>query len=85
VDQATLNRRVVRHSSSLAIAAKNRKRTVATSWRMDEPYIKIRGEWVYLYRAVDEFGDTIDFMLSECRDGEAATAFFKPAYEASNL
>lgn len=76
---------VVRHSSSLAIAAKNRKRTVATSWRMDETSIKIRGEWVYLYRAVDKFGDTIDFMLSERRDEEAATAFFKQAINQSTL
>ena len=70
-DHATLNRWVVRYSSSSGIvAAKNRKRTVATSWRMDETYIKIKGEWVYLYRAVDKFGDTIDFMLSEHRDEE---------------
>jgi hypothetical protein len=45
------------------------------SWRMDETYIKVKGEWVYLYRAVDSHGDTLDFMLSERRDEEAATAF----------
>jgi transposase-like protein len=41
--------------------------------------IKVKGEWVYLYRAVDSHGDTLDFMLSERRDEEAATAFFKQA------
>ena len=84
-DHATLNRWVVRHSSCLATAAKNRKRTIATSWRMDETSIKIRGEWVYLYRTVDKFGDTIDFMFSERRDEEAATAFFKQAINSNGL
>jgi putative transposase len=41
---------------------------------MDETYIKVKGEWGYLYRAVDSHGDTLDFMLSERRDEEAATA-----------
>lgn len=85
VDHATLNRWVINYSSSLALAAKSRKRTVATSWRMDETYIKVKGEWVYLYRAVDKFGDTLDFMLSEHRDEEAATAFFKQAIDANGL
>jgi transposase-like protein len=42
---------------------------------MDETYIKVKGKWVYLYRAVDSHGDTLDFMLSERRDEDAATAF----------
>jgi hypothetical protein len=46
---------------------------------MDETYIKVKGKWVYLYRAVDSHGDTLDFMLSERRDEDAATAFFKQA------
>jgi putative transposase len=79
VDHSTLNRWVIQYSSSLALAAKKLKRAVATSWRMDETYIKVKGKWVYLYRAVDKFGDTIDFMLSEHRDEAAATAFFKQA------
>jgi putative transposase len=52
---------------------------------MDETYIKVKGKWVYLYRAVDKFGDTIDFMLSERRDEEAATAFFKQAINANGF
>ena len=79
VDHATLNRWVIKYSPLIALAAKKNKRAVATSWRMDETYIKVKGEWVYLYRAVDKFGDTVDFMLSEKRDEAAATLFFKKA------
>jgi len=46
---------------------------------MDETYIKIKGQWVYLYRAVDKQSDTIDFMLSELHDEAAAMSFFKQA------
>jgi len=85
VDHSTLNRWVIQYSSSLALAAKKLKRAVATSWRMDETYIKVKGKWVYWYRAVDKFGDSIDFMLSEHRDEAAATAFFKQAIDANGF
>jgi len=52
---------------------------------MDKTYIKIKGAWVYLYRAVDKFGDTIDFMLSERRNEVAATTFFKQAIDANGF
>jgi putative transposase len=72
---ATLNRWLIKYSSSLALAAKKCKWIVASSWRMDETYLKVKGQWVYLYRAVDIFGDTVGFMLSEHRDEAAATGF----------
>ena len=81
VDHATLNRWVIDYSPLIAAEAKKRKQAIAMSWRMDETYVKVKGQWVYLYRTVDKFGDTVDFMLSEKRDEAAATAFFKQAID----
>jgi transposase-like protein len=56
-----------------------RKRPVWLSWRMDETYIKVKGEWRYLYRAVDKSGQTIDFLLTDQRDEQAAMRFLTKA------
>ena len=86
VDHSTVQRWVVRYSPQLEENFRQRhKRPVGGSWRMDETYIKIKGHWVYLYRAVDKAGKTIDFMLLEKRDKSAALAFFKKALGDSGL
>jgi transposase-like protein len=56
-------------------------RPVGTSWRCDETYIKLKGRWGFLYRAVDREGQTVDFFLSEYRDIAAAKRFFAQAIE----
>jgi putative transposase len=79
IDHATIQRWVVKYSPQLKEAFHRRKRPVWVSWRMDETYIKVKGEWRYLYRAVDKQGQTIDFLLTEQRDQEAALRFLKQA------
>jgi transposase-like protein len=54
-------------------------RPTGSSWRVDETYIKVRGKWNYLYRAVDKQGRTVDFLLSQHRDKAAAIRFFRKA------
>src|SRR5262245_56938895 len=79
VDHATIQRWVVKYSAQLAEAFHRRKRPVGRSWRMDETYIRVKGAWRYLYRAVDKTGQTIDFLLTEHRDTEAALRFLTQA------
>jgi putative transposase len=79
VDHSTINRWVVKYSPPLEEALHRRKRPVWISWRMDETYIKVKGQWRYLYRAVDKQGQMIDFLLTEHRDKEAALRFLKKA------
>src|ERR687896_319600 len=79
VDHATIQRWVVKYSPQLEKAFHRRKRPVGRSWRMDETYIRVKGEWRYLYRAVDKTGQTIDFLLTEHRDTEAALRFLTQA------
>jgi transposase-like protein len=55
------------------------------SWRVDETYIKVKGQWMYFYLAVDSEGNTIEFYLSELRDKQAAKRFFKKALAASHV
>ena len=77
IDHATLQRWVIKFMPILEGRFRKRKKAVNSSWRMDETYIKAQGKWMYLYRAVDKYGNTIDFLLKEYRDLQAAKAFFK--------
>jgi len=79
LDHSTVNRWVITYSPLLDEAFHRRKRPVWVSWRMDETYIKVKGEWKYLYRAVDTYGKTIDFLLTEHRDEQAAKRFLTKA------
>lgn len=79
VDHSTLHRWVVRMVPVLDKAFRRHKRAVGRRWRMDETYIRVRGQWKYLYRAVDTDGQTIDFLLTAKRDAAAALHFFRKA------
>nr|CAA60622.1 IS1327 containing a transposase [Pantoea agglomerans] len=77
VDHSTLHRWLIRLVPRLDKAFRRYKRNPGRRWRMDETYIKIRGAWKYLYRAVDSTGQTIDLLLVAKRDAAAALRFFR--------
>ncbi len=72
IDHSTLQRWVERFASLLDTRFRQRKKKVHSSWRMDETYIKLKGRWIFLYRAVDKYGATIDFLIRKKRDTQAA-------------
>jgi len=79
MDHATLNRWIEKYAGTIAAERYRRKAPTDCSWRMDETHVKVKGQWAYLFRAIDEEGKTLDFMLSEHRDEAAATAVFVKA------
>ena len=81
VDHSTLNRWVVKYVPLLEAQFRARKRPVGSSWRLDETYVKVKGVWKYLYRAVDKPkpGATVDFLLTAKRDCKAALRFLRKA------
>ncbi|WP_042546523.1 IS6 family transposase [Yersinia aldovae] len=79
VDYSTLYRWVLRLTPLLDKAFRRHQRSAGRRWRMDEIYIKIKGQWKYLCRAVDTAGHTIDFLLTAKRDAAAALRFFRKA------
>jgi len=83
VDHSSINRWAIRFLPLLEKVFRKHKRPVSGSWRMDETYIKVKGAWKYLYRAVDKEGKTVDFLLTARRDKAAALRFFEKATKAS--
>jgi putative transposase len=79
VDHSTLNRWVIKYAPEFEKQFRRQQRPVGRSWRVDETYVKIKGKWAYLYRAVDKNGHTIDFLLTPTRDQDAAEAFLRKA------
>ena len=79
VDHATVHRWVVRYSPELLERFNRRKRAGTGKWHVDETYIKVRGQWRYLYRAIDSNGDTVEFWFSERRNLSAAKRFLRKA------
>ena len=79
VDHTTIHRWALKILPVLAAAFRRRKRPVGNSWRMDETYVLVGGQWKYLYRAVDRDGATVDFLLTAKRDLAAARRFLERA------
>ena len=80
VDHTTIFRWIQAYAAELEKRIRPQLRLSNGSWRVDETYVKVKGRWTYLYRAVDSRGQTIDFMLSAKRDAEAAKRFFREAF-----
>ena len=83
-DHVTVWRWVQRYAPELERRLRSRLRPTNDSWRVDETYIRVKGKWVYLYRAVDSSGATIDFLLSAKRDAAAAERFLAKALGGEN-
>ena len=81
VDHSTVHRWVIRFVPLFEKVFRRHKRPVGKSWRMDETYVKVKGQWKYLYRAVDKAGNTVDFLLRAHRDKAAARRYFEKAID----
>jgi transposase-like protein len=79
VAHTTLFRWVQAYAPAIEKRIRPHLRTSNGSWRVDETYVRVKGRWMYLYRAVDSHGQTIDFLLSAKRDADAAKRFFRKA------
>jgi putative transposase len=83
VDHATSHTWVVRYSPRLPERSNRHKRAVTGRWNIDETYIKVRGRWTYVYRAIDSNGDTVEFWFSERRNLTAAKRFPRTVLSAT--
>ncbi|MET7020659.1 IS6 family transposase [Bacillus mycoides] len=77
----TIMRWIHQYGPELDKRVRRHLKSTNDSWRVDETYVKVKGQWMYLYRAVDSKGNTIDFHLSKTRDHRAAKRFFKKALQ----
>ena len=84
-DHVTVWRWVQRYAPELERRLRSRLNSTNDSWRVDETYIRVKGKWVYLYRAVDSTGATIDFLLSARRDTPAAKPFWPKPWEVRTI
>ncbi|OUM45787.1 IS6 family transposase [Bacillus pseudomycoides] len=85
ISHTTIMRWVHQYGPELDKRIRRHLKQTSDSWRVDETYIKVKGQWMYLYRAVDSKGNTIDFYLSKTRDQKAAKRFFKKALQSFHV
>jgi len=84
-DHTTIYRWVQYYAPELEQHCRSYLKATTDSWRVDETYIKVKKVWMYLYRAVDSQGNTLEFLLSPTRDSQAAKRFFAKALAAPNM
>jgi IS6 family transposase len=82
VDHTTIYRWVQYYAPELEKRCRPYLNATNDSWRVDETYVKVKKVWMYLYRAIDSQGNTLEFLLSPRRDAEAAKRFFAKALAA---
>lgn len=85
VDHATVHRWALKMLPAPAKVYRRRQVPVGRSWRVDETYVPVSGQWKYLYRAVDRLGQTVDFLLTTKRDEAAAHRFFEKAIDVHDV
>jgi transposase-like protein len=83
-DHVTVWRWVQSYAPEMERRLRSKLKPTNDSWRVDETYVRVKGKWVYLYRAVDSIGATIDFLLSAKRDAAAAERFLAKALGGAN-
>ncbi len=84
VDHSTIGRWLLTYSPEIERRTRRYLKPTNDSWKVDETYIKVNGDWKYLYRAVDSEGNALDFMLNAKRGKKAAKRFFKKVLKARN-
>jgi len=84
VDHSTINRWVLKYAPELDKRIRPHLKQTNDSWRVDATYIKVKGRWKYLYRAVDSLGNTLDFLLCAKRDASAAERFLRKTLNAAH-
>src|SRR5437773_7568292 len=85
VDHVTVYRWVQRFTPLLADAARPCRHALGDRWYVDETYVKVAGQWRYVYRAIDQFGQVVDVFVSARRDATAARRFFQRAIGATKV
>jgi len=85
VDHTTIYRWVQEYAPELDKRSRPYLKQTNDSWRVDETYVKVKGKWMYLYRAVDSTGQTLDFLLNQTRSTRAAKRFFRKVLGSSHI
>ena len=83
VDHTTIYRWVQRYAPELEKRTARYRSRISFSWRVDETYVRVKGRWKYLYRAIDKDGATLDFFLADRRNAKAAKRFLRAALKRS--